>query len=170
RLFKSGALKDLLAEIERYNVGILDAQEKRWKGNLEKVFDTIPTNDIKIVIGDYKAKIGREENYQDIAGKHCLHTESNNGICRIKFARSRGMVKRGASRVTNVRSFKGANCVSDHHLVKNTVLQAEESTLGQKPQNKKIEWFNQECIEAIQKRNSDRKIFGKADQGQQIKI
>ncbi|KAG8226614.1 hypothetical protein J437_LFUL007687 [Ladona fulva] len=43
--------------------------------------------------------------------------------------------------------------------LKNAALKAVESTLGHKPQNKKIEWSNQECNEAIQKRNSDRKKY-----------
>ncbi|KAG8238293.1 hypothetical protein J437_LFUL017048, partial [Ladona fulva] len=162
--------------------------------------DNIQKNVIKIVIGDYNAKIGREENYQDIVGKHSLNTVSNdNGIRAIEFARSRGMVihvlieKRGASRVTNVRSFRGANCESDHYLVcmyfryritikrrsgqqalqklnlekhdcpntrrSHQIALITESTLGHKPQNKKIDWFNQECIEAIQKSKSDRKKY-----------
>lgn len=55
--------------------------------------DTITSNDIKLVIGDFNAKIGREPIYKDIIGRHSLHLESNDNEARaIDFAISRGMV------------------------------------------------------------------------------
>lgn len=39
---------------------------------LEQVYDATPSNDIKILIGDFNAKIGREPIYQEIVGANSL--------------------------------------------------------------------------------------------------
>ncbi|KMQ85216.1 craniofacial development protein 2-like protein, partial [Lasius niger] len=117
---------------------------------LGQVYDSVPSNDIKLVIGDFNAKIGREPAYKKIIDSHGLHAESNdNGTRVIYFAGSRGMVvmstqfprknihkwtwtspddrshnqidhvlieKRGASSIKNVRTYRGADCNSDHYL------------------------------------------------------
>ncbi|MXP61705.1 hypothetical protein FD744_25325 [Pantoea sp. Taur] len=48
---------------------------------------------MKIVVGDYNAKVGKEEIYHPTIGKHSLHDESNdNGTRLINFAASRDMI------------------------------------------------------------------------------
>lgn len=119
---------------------------------LERVFENAPSNDIKIILGDLNAKVGREHAYRRVTGSHSLHEESNdNGRRVIDFATTRNLVisstcfprrdihkwtwrspdgrthnqidhvlisKRGASNVVNVRTYRGANCESDHELVR----------------------------------------------------
>lgn len=128
-----------------------DMTKENFYQELRKVYDTISSNDIKLVIGDLNAKIGWEPIYKDIIGTHSLHTESNDNWLRaIDFASSRGMAimstqfprkdihkwtwttpddrshnqidhvlieKRGASSIKNVRTYRGADCDSDHYLV-----------------------------------------------------
>ncbi|CAL1685092.1 unnamed protein product [Lasius platythorax] len=223
---------------------------------LEQVYDTAPSNDIKILIGDLNAKIGKELTHREIIGKHSLHNESNdNGYRVINFAASRNMIvastrfprrdihkwtwrtpdgkhhnqidhvlvdKRGASSILNVRSYRGTNYESDHYLVcaryrcritrrqtkqpqlpkifveklkqsqeertryqqalsellltrnnirnpessvedgwqwiKGSILQAAASTVGNRPRNPRKDWFDEECIEAINRRDQCRKI------------
>ena len=60
---------------------------------LEKEYKKCPKYDVKIIIGDFNAKVGREEVWKPIIGKHSLHTESNdNGTKLISFATSLNMV------------------------------------------------------------------------------
>jgi hypothetical protein len=45
------------------------------------------TNDLKIVIGDFNAKVGRESIYSEHIGKHSLHGKrSDNGVRLKNFA------------------------------------------------------------------------------------
>ena len=60
---------------------------------LVEVYDGAPKRDIKIVLGDFNAKIGREVYYHPTIGKHSLHENSNdNGTRVIDFATSRNMI------------------------------------------------------------------------------
>jgi hypothetical protein len=61
--------------------------------NLEKAYAAAPSNDIKMVIGDLNAKIGRDETYIGTVGNHSLHHDSNdNGQQLINFAFSKDLV------------------------------------------------------------------------------
>jgi hypothetical protein len=60
---------------------------------LEQEIDQISKHDVKIVIGDLNAKVGREEAFRDTVGKESLHEYSNdNGLRLIDFAMSNLMV------------------------------------------------------------------------------
>lgn len=60
---------------------------------LDAVYDQIPSNDIKILLGDMNAKIGKEEVYKGTIGEHSLHISTNdNGQRLIDFAISKRMV------------------------------------------------------------------------------
>ena len=60
---------------------------------LEKVYDMCPQNDIKIIIGDLNAQVGRESIFKPTIGNFSLHAESNeNGMKLINFAASLNMV------------------------------------------------------------------------------
>ncbi|GFG30853.1 hypothetical protein Cfor_10268 [Coptotermes formosanus] len=60
---------------------------------LEKLNHHMPSNDIKIIIGDLNAQTGQEEVFLEIIGKHSMHKEINdNGIRLIEFVISIGMV------------------------------------------------------------------------------
>ena len=60
---------------------------------LEGAQDRCPTNDAIIVIGDFNAKVGREDDVKPIIGMNSLHVESNNNGTRlIDYAVSQNMV------------------------------------------------------------------------------
>ena len=46
--------------------------------------------DIKIILGDFNAKVGKEDIYKPIIGNESLHKETNNGIKMIQFTISKG--------------------------------------------------------------------------------
>ncbi|CAG9104406.1 unnamed protein product [Plutella xylostella] len=128
-----------------------DGAKDSFYEDLETAFDQIPDYDTKIVIGDFNAKVGREEAYQPTIGLFSKHPVSNdNGLRLISFASSKSMVikstifphkaihlgtwkshdgrtvnqidhvlidERHKSMVQDVRSYRGADCDSDHYLV-----------------------------------------------------
>jgi hypothetical protein len=60
---------------------------------LEHIYKAFPKNDIKLIVGDFNAKIGKDEIHKAIIGKHSLHTISNgNGERLVDFAGSKNMV------------------------------------------------------------------------------
>jgi hypothetical protein len=119
---------------------------------MERANDSIPNNEIKMVIGDLNAKLGGEDVYKGVIGKQSLHLETNNNGQRVIYlAISKSMIvastcfprmeihkitwtspdgnasnqidqasaeTRRASNILDVRSYRGANCDSDHYLVR----------------------------------------------------
>ena len=62
-------------------------------GALEQSLDQAPRADIKIVIGDFNAQVGKEQVYAPTIGANSLHNETNdNGRRMIGLAASRGLV------------------------------------------------------------------------------
>jgi hypothetical protein len=60
---------------------------------LEKEYDKCPSNDIKILLGDFNAKIGQQIEWKSTVGKYSLHKEySEKGMRLLDFAISRNMV------------------------------------------------------------------------------
>lgn len=69
-----------------------DAIKDAYYDQLEEVYDAAPRHDVKIIMGDLNAKIGREDVFRSTIGKESLHMESNdNGLRVIDFAISKGM-------------------------------------------------------------------------------
>jgi hypothetical protein len=59
---------------------------------LEWVFDQFPRYHMKILLGDFKAKVGREDFFKLIIGSESLHEVSNeNGIRVVNFATSKNI-------------------------------------------------------------------------------
>jgi hypothetical protein len=57
----------------------------------EQVFDQFPRYYIKILLGDFSAKVGREEMFKPIIGNESLHEASNNGVRVVNFATSKNL-------------------------------------------------------------------------------
>lgn len=71
----------------------LDADKDAYYEKLGQIYDTCPKHDVKIVLGDFNAQVGKEEDYRPTIGKYSLHETSNdNGQRMIFFAAERGMV------------------------------------------------------------------------------
>jgi len=60
---------------------------------LENTHEECPSYDLKIVVGDMNAEIGKEEVYCPTTGKHSLHESTNgNGYSLREFAALNNMV------------------------------------------------------------------------------
>ena len=60
---------------------------------LEILYNRCPKSDIKMLVGDFNAKVGREGIFGPTVGKHSLHENtSDNGIRLVSFAAAQNMV------------------------------------------------------------------------------
>jgi exonuclease III len=119
---------------------------------LERVFDKFPIYHImKILLGDFNVKVGREDIFKQTIGNESLHEISNdNGVRLINFATSKNLrvksmmfaycnihkytwtslderthnqidhiivERRRHSNILDVRSYRAADCDTDHSLV-----------------------------------------------------
>jgi hypothetical protein len=70
-----------------------DDSKDSFYEELEKVFVYFPKYHMKILIGDFNAKVGRENIFKPTIGNEILHQDSNdNGIRIINFATSKNLV------------------------------------------------------------------------------
>jgi exonuclease III len=66
-----------------------EEEKEAFYETLKKTCDECPRGDIKIVLGDMNAQIGKEDIYLPTIGKCSLHSQSNdNGLRLINFAAS----------------------------------------------------------------------------------
>ena len=73
-----------------------DEEKEAFYEKLSRAYDNCPRYDIKIILGDMNAKVGREEIFKPTIGKWSLHEETNeNGQRLIDFAAEKGMVIKG---------------------------------------------------------------------------
>lgn len=72
-----------------------DTVKDEFYEQLSRTYNECPGHDIKVILGDLNAKIGREEIFRPTIGKYSLHEETNeNGLRVIDFATEKGMVVR----------------------------------------------------------------------------
>lgn len=69
-----------------------DEEKDEYYEVLEQVYESLPRQDIKIIIGDANAKVGKEEIYKEVTGGESKHQVSNNnGERLISFATEKRM-------------------------------------------------------------------------------
>lgn len=70
-----------------------DDEKNAFYDQLDRECSKIPKYDVLILLGDFNAKIGREDFLQHVAGKHSLHTETNeNGMMLSQLAEAKGLI------------------------------------------------------------------------------
>jgi len=128
-----------------------DESKDSFYEELEQVFDHFLKYHMKIFLGDFNAKVGRENIFKPTIGQEILHQDSNyNGVRLVNFTSSKNLVvkstmfphrnihkytwtspdgkthnqiyhvligRRWHSSVLDMRSFRGADCDTDHYLV-----------------------------------------------------
>ena len=64
-----------------------DPEKENFYEELQLVIDHTPKSDTILVLGDANAKLGKEDIYKEVSGKHTLHELSNsNGEMLLEFA------------------------------------------------------------------------------------
>ena len=70
-----------------------DSSKDSFYEELEQVFDHIPKYDMKILLRDFNAKVGRENIFKLTIGNESLHQNNNdNGAGTVNFANSKNLV------------------------------------------------------------------------------
>jgi hypothetical protein len=70
-----------------------DEEKDSFYDDLDRIYYDYPWMDVKIIISDMNAKVGKEDVYKPVSGKYSLHAESNdNGTRLINFTSSQSMV------------------------------------------------------------------------------
>lgn len=226
-------------------------QEKEdFYEELENVFNLCQEYDMVTILGDFNAKIGREDEMRGTVGKYSMHENSNeNGNLLIEFSVRNNLIikstcfphkqihlgtwkvpgsdivnqidhvltkKRHSSSIIDVKTCRGPNCDSDHYLVKAIIAQklskveeqrkstrkhwdleklkrkdvndeyqrsienrltsieedgdideywnelevvikeVAEEKVGEKKRERNSSWFDEECMDAIRKKNEAR--------------
>jgi hypothetical protein len=87
-----------------------DSVKDNFYERLEREYNAIPSNDIKIIVGDLNAKVSQEEIYKGTTGLNSLHTSCNdNGRCLIDFAQSRNLLAQPSSLIKTFISKPGCH-------------------------------------------------------------
>jgi len=70
-----------------------DEAKDSFYEELEQVFDQFPKYHMKILLGDFNAKVGRENIFKPTIGQKSLHQDSyDNGVRLVNFATSQNLV------------------------------------------------------------------------------
>jgi len=99
-LCRSGSLTAVARELARHKLVLVGVQAVRWdKGGTTRTGDYIifhgkgndnhhfPTYHVKILLGDFNAKLGRENIFKPTVGNEYLHQDSNdNCVIIVNFA------------------------------------------------------------------------------------
>uniref|UniRef100_A0A1B0CKX3 Reverse transcriptase domain-containing protein n=2 Tax=Lutzomyia longipalpis TaxID=7200 RepID=A0A1B0CKX3_LUTLO len=154
--FRNLSLVSVYAPTEEYQ----DSDKEEFYESLTRVYDSLPLYDLKIILGDFNAQVGKEDAFLQAIGKHSLHNECNdNGLRLVTFAMDRNMTvssttfphkdahkmtwksndgrtcnqidhvlvaNRHRSSVIDVRSWRGADCDTDHFLPKPQVAMCKD--------------------------------------------
>jgi len=59
------------------HLGSTDDDKDEFYAQLEREYDRCPRHDIKIIIGDFNAQVGQEEEFKPVIGKFSVHQLTN---------------------------------------------------------------------------------------------
>jgi endonuclease/exonuclease/phosphatase family metal-dependent hydrolase len=89
-------IKTKFQNVHFINVHAPTEEKEVFFQKMEEVYDACPPpppNDIKILLGDLNAKIGREEIYQELIRRSSMHPNTNNNGHRlVDFAATKNLV------------------------------------------------------------------------------
>ena len=102
-----------------------DEIKEAFYSELERVYDSLPTSDVRIILGDFNAQIGKEQCFHSVAGFYSLHSISNDNGSRLAgFALSSGLMirstqfqRRDIYKVTWNSNDKKSRSQIDHVLI-----------------------------------------------------
>lgn len=173
-----------------------DEVKEQFYAELERAYQSSSTNDMKIVIGDMNAKVGKESAFRPVIGNHSLHEVSNdNGTRLVDFASANNMRiggtlfphrnihkmtwtspdgitnnqidhalidKRHATNLLDVRSLRGADVASDHFLIR-TKVRERISRVQKERGERKTKWNNDKLKNEKDRRLYERTVSEKLD-------
>jgi len=83
----------ILVNVHAPSEGKSDESKDSFYEELEQVFNHFPKYHMKMLLGDFNAKVGRENIFKPTIGQESLHHDSNdNGVGIVNFATSKNLV------------------------------------------------------------------------------
>jgi hypothetical protein len=96
-----------------------DIKDSFYK-ELEQVFDQFPRYHMKILLGDFNLKVGRDDIFKPIIGNESLHETSNdNGVRVLNFATSRNLIVK--STIFSYHGIHKHTCTSPDGVTNNQI-------------------------------------------------
>ncbi|XP_055622546.1 uncharacterized protein LOC129766114 [Toxorhynchites rutilus septentrionalis] len=147
-----------------------DDEKKAFYAQLEATYDSCSPRDIKIVIGDMNAQVGREAMYRPVIGPCSLHTDTNdNGQRCINFATSRGLLKDPQAAENYARlldealpssgELNASNLEDGWSKISSAIEETATAVLGEETTSPRNDWFDGECQQAMERSKTARKNY-----------
>ncbi|CAG9573517.1 unnamed protein product [Danaus chrysippus] len=166
-----------------------DETKDQFYGDLQNVIEKVPRYDALIVLGDVNAQVGKEQAFGEVAGKHSLHDVTNdNGerlyhflvVARARFrtqtvqCKSERRIRWATEKLKDgeintkykqeiAKQLELRLPQSDIELewksIKDGILEAAKETIGEKQRVRPEEWYDEECREALERKNAARLIY-----------
>ena len=72
---------------------VTEEQKEQFYEDLNRCCDQIPKHDALLILGDFNAKIGKEQANKSVVGQHTIHEEtSENGLILCQFAEANELI------------------------------------------------------------------------------
>ncbi|XP_023313012.1 uncharacterized protein LOC111693104 [Anoplophora glabripennis] len=131
--------------------------KEEFYNELDRLYEEIPKYDMKILLGDANAEIGREEMYKPTIGDHSKHEVTNQVIKSTYFQRKEiykgtwrspdgktinqidhiAIEKPEVKCIKNIRTYRGLDAVTDHFMVGAKLDQQIPETRNQRREKNK---------------------------------
>jgi endonuclease/exonuclease/phosphatase family metal-dependent hydrolase len=107
-----------------------DSMDSFYK-ELEQVFDHFPTYHMKILLGDFNAKLGRMDTFKPTIRNENLHEDSNdNGVRVVNFATSKDLVKSTMFPHQNIHKYTWTSpCGKTHNRIDHIFIDRWHSSI-----------------------------------------
>ncbi|XP_037028700.1 uncharacterized protein LOC119068940 [Bradysia coprophila] len=115
---------------------------------LARAYDELPAHDIKIVIGDFNAKVGKEEVYRPTIGRYSLHENTNEN--------AETFADNISTKLQQLRQAQPGDTPPEWLSVSDVIKQEAIDTLGYQRPNDFKTWFDAECADVTDRKNAAR--------------
>ncbi|KAJ4437682.1 hypothetical protein ANN_17827 [Periplaneta americana] len=124
-----------------------DHKKDSFYEELERTFDQLPRYHMKIVLGNFNAKVGREDIFKPTIGKESFHITSNdNGVRFAVLASS-----------DEVEDELDINSMWEN--IRDNIKIAAEQSIGYYETKKKKPWFDEDCCMIVERRKQAKLKF-----------
>ncbi|KAJ4436120.1 hypothetical protein ANN_18747 [Periplaneta americana] len=120
---------------------------------LEHTFDQFPRYHMKVLLGDFNAKVGQEDIFKPTIGKESLHDEETKQRYQVEIS------NRFAALATSDEAEKELDVNSVWDNIRDNIKIAAEHSIGYPETKKKKPWFDEDCSIAVDRRKQAKLKF-----------
>ncbi|XP_055523228.1 uncharacterized protein LOC129717376 [Wyeomyia smithii] len=140
------------------HLGSTENDKDEFYVQLDREYDHCPEHDIKIVIGDFNAQIGQEEEYKPVIRGFSAHQRTNEiGLRLIDFAALNNMAVRNLARLKLEENQLEEGPLEDcWNIIKTAINSVAENDIGHVGRTRRKEWFDDKCRRVMDEENAAR--------------